>query len=671
MDQLKRDFRRSLALIAALDQRATAQSAVLDDKMLKSETRFDALQAAKDIKFLRTNSLAEADFLVQSIAAVQRHVDNEIARLKDKAWDGQRLQVTKEGEALDDMAKELELLGGTDQDASTPEEIESATAQPSTPKSPEERQVTEPAPDLSSDHNLERIDPNLIPQTGSTNGHGLHNETHKMEDQVENEKEIALHTPVHTGSTEPNILEYGETGEPTPAPAIYNESAITPDESATHSSPVNEDKNATTDAQSPLPTEEVQDTHSTSAPLTDAVPVDDGSRRRSARLLGNQILEDSKLEQGRTSPDEAFFTPPLPNDDALPVQPRSLRRSTRLHTEDAPVDAEKNETNSSFASPSADTPEDNGLADRELAILEKLEKLGASTDVYTTFMETNGLSELEAVVKFEGVNTKKELTELLSPPPTTQEAVPNHKAGKIRRPVQAGKKQEDPVTLNLRSGLRSSSKAKASSTQPAPELPKPEKEKGDLAEPHESRRVRSTRSKAIEDNSAPPAKQATQNASEPPLRQDPIRLRTTRSRIGEPRSPLPLPTSKRKAAELNEPTAPPPRPGKVGRPSNRDKADKANSNVKAYSGVIQLKTDGADQSLYCVCQRGSFGRMIACDNTVDCPYEWYHLVCLGLKHVPGGTWFCPTCVKKHGQAPKTHGNLGNKKREEPRRSARR
>ncbi|ROW11200.1 hypothetical protein VMCG_01440 [Cytospora schulzeri] len=63
--------------------------------------------------------------------------------------------------------------------------------------------------------------------------------------------------------------------------------------------------------------------------------------------------------------------------------------------------------------------------------------------------------------------------------------------------------------------------------------------------------------------------------------------------------------------------------------------------------------DGSDNRKYCVCQKVSFGDMIACDNEA-CPYEWFHWSCVGLKSEPqqGGTWYCPVCteaMKKKGK----------------------
>lgn len=50
-----------------------------------------------------------------------------------------------------------------------------------------------------------------------------------------------------------------------------------------------------------------------------------------------------------------------------------------------------------------------------------------------------------------------------------------------------------------------------------------------------------------------------------------------------------------------------------------------------------------DNTKYCICQKVSFGDMIACDND-DCPYEWFHWTCVGLESEPqGGKWYCPVC----------------------------
>jgi inhibitor of growth protein 3 len=61
--------------------------------------------------------------------------------------------------------------------------------------------------------------------------------------------------------------------------------------------------------------------------------------------------------------------------------------------------------------------------------------------------------------------------------------------------------------------------------------------------------------------------------------------------------------------------------------------------------------DAGDDKKYCLCQNVSFGDMVACDND-DCPYEWFHWSCVGLKSEPNGTWYCPECnesMRKKGR----------------------
>lgn len=69
--------------------------------------------------------------------------------------------------------------------------------------------------------------------------------------------------------------------------------------------------------------------------------------------------------------------------------------------------------------------------------------------------------------------------------------------------------------------------------------------------------------------------------------------------------------------------------------------------------VMDVDDDEAgDDRKYCSCQNVSFGNMVACDND-DCPYEWFHWGCVGLKSEPNGTWYCPECsekLKKKGRA---------------------
>ena len=61
--------------------------------------------------------------------------------------------------------------------------------------------------------------------------------------------------------------------------------------------------------------------------------------------------------------------------------------------------------------------------------------------------------------------------------------------------------------------------------------------------------------------------------------------------------------------------------------------------------------DGGDDKKYCLCHHVSYGDMVACDNE-NCPFEWFHWSCVGLRSEPTGTWYCPVCTdnfKKKGK----------------------
>ena len=86
-----------------------------------------------------------------------------------------------------------------------------------------------------------------------------------------------------------------------------------------------------------------------------------------------------------------------------------------------------------------------------------------------------------------------------------------------------------------------------------------------------------------------------------------------------------------------------------------------------------------DDRTYCVCDRVSYGEMIACDDA-NCEREWvrlsvekmssrlwsnycclqFHLACIGLTVPPEGTWFCEACRAKQRNAKR--GARGNRKR---------
>lgn len=84
-------------------------------------------------------------------------------------------------------------------------------------------------------------------------------------------------------------------------------------------------------------------------------------------------------------------------------------------------------------------------------------------------------------------------------------------------------------------------------------------------------------------------------------------------------------------------------------------------------GVEYDETNAEDPTLYCFCQRVSYGnvrpillpsgikltsivQMIACDNP-DCRYEWFHWACVKVNKQPADNekWYCPECRSKNAQ----------------------
>lgn len=68
----------------------------------------------------------------------------------------------------------------------------------------------------------------------------------------------------------------------------------------------------------------------------------------------------------------------------------------------------------------------------------------------------------------------------------------------------------------------------------------------------------------------------------------------------------------------------------------------ATSDEEMEDAEADAEAEEDDTQVYCTCQRVSFGDMVACDNE-DCPYQWFHWGCVGLKEEPKGEWLCPNC----------------------------
>jgi inhibitor of growth protein 3 len=66
-------------------------------------------------------------------------------------------------------------------------------------------------------------------------------------------------------------------------------------------------------------------------------------------------------------------------------------------------------------------------------------------------------------------------------------------------------------------------------------------------------------------------------------------------------------------------------------------------------GVGGEPSPEVDEQIYCFCRQVSYGEMIGCDGE-NCPTEWFHLECVGLKESPKGLWFCPDCQAANAAA---------------------
>ncbi|EGU85841.1 hypothetical protein FOXB_03689 [Fusarium oxysporum f. sp. conglutinans Fo5176] len=77
----------------------------------------------------------------------------------------------------------------------------------------------------------------------------------------------------------------------------------------------------------------------------------------------------------------------------------------------------------------------------------------------------------------------------------------------------------------------------------------------------------------------------------------------------------------------------------------RAKKDKGSVEVELEDVDDDGNPIDPDEPKYCLCNRVSFGTMIACENADYCKQEWFHLECVGLEEVPARTtkWYCPEC----------------------------
>ena len=70
---------------------------------------------------------------------------------------------------------------------------------------------------------------------------------------------------------------------------------------------------------------------------------------------------------------------------------------------------------------------------------------------------------------------------------------------------------------------------------------------------------------------------------------------------------------------------------------------------------IKQPSDITDpDDIYCVCRGSNVGEMVECGNT-SCPFQWFHIDCIGLQSTPEdkARWLCPYCyavMKSNGES---------------------
>ncbi|KIX97371.1 uncharacterized protein Z520_06823 [Fonsecaea multimorphosa CBS 102226] len=102
-------------------------------------------------------------------------------------------------------------------------------------------------------------------------------------------------------------------------------------------------------------------------------------------------------------------------------------------------------------------------------------------------------------------------------------------------------------------------------------------------------------------------------------------------------------------------------------PSERDLATGSivNNEADTHAGDVDVDEDEEtgdgveeDEERYCYCQGVSYGEMVACDRD-DCPRQWFHLECIGLKSVPkSAKWYCEECKEVLARSERTGGGKG-------------
>ncbi|KAG8674342.1 hypothetical protein FPOAC2_00355 [Fusarium poae] len=204
----------------------------------------------------------------------------------------------------------------------------------------------------------------------------------------------------------------------------------------------------------------------------------------------------------------------------------------------------------------------------------------------------------ETIVPVKTENPKKETerTETVSAPPTT--TVNTITNSTPVAPITSSKKDTKKPDENERKNDR-----KSESLPPAAPTPTVTTKSGRASKP-------STPSLATFQEAAPPRSRASRN--------------NDGTGIGKKNHKKPGPTIHATVAQLAD--------------------EDTNSSMQGDEDDVDID---ADEPTYCYCNGVSYGEMVACDAD-ECPREWFHLECVGLKVAPTSKakWYCEDCKER-------------------------
>lgn len=229
-----------------------------------------------------------------------------------------------------------------------------------------------------------------------------------------------------------------------------------------------------------------------------------------------------------------------------------------------------------------------------------------------------------------------------------------HLAGSAQRPqressADASKRRRLNASINLPTTSSSLRQSSIGPGTPKPGTPLPQTSRAGSAQPT---RPAATKKTVINNKKVAPHQASAAAAARKRVRTSTNTLQSSkkgdrrsqlaRDRKGRGGSPStsPTPSDSQASTSPTPSSLPHGHDGTSEGRSRRRGADASDDEGEEVEADAENEDD--DSQVYCTCQRVSFGDMVACDND-ECPYQWFHWGCVGLKEEPKGEWLCPSC----------------------------